>query len=64
MEWEYRTAILIGGNVVNIDWQEHPPEELEVFLGRHYQGGWQKVVIALTGSSDGESIIVLRRPKE
>jgi hypothetical protein len=64
MEWEYRTAISIGGNVVNIDWKRHPPEEQEVFLGRHYEGGWLLVLIAPTGNSDGESIIILKRPKE
>jgi hypothetical protein len=64
MEWEYRTAIEIGGWVVNSDWIKQVPEELEVYLERHYQGGWQRVLIALTGNSDGESIIVLKRPKE
>jgi hypothetical protein len=64
MGWEYRTAIEVGGYVVNTDWKEQAPEELEVFLGRHREGGWQRVLIALTGNSDGESIIILKRPKE
>lgn len=64
MEWEFRTAVSIDGKVVNVDGKEQAPEEQEIYLGRHRQGGWQLELMFTTGTSDGESVIVLKRPKE